>query len=100
MDKYTGNSQREFTPEFKAKIALEALKEHKTQKEIAEEHDVHSARVCEWKKELSNKAKQIFKVRSDVKEEDFQEKERKLYQQIGELTYELEWLKKKVNGVV
>jgi transposase len=92
MDKFLGNSKREYTPEFKAKVALEALKERKSQKEIGEEFDVHSARVCEWRKELVIKASQIFKLRSDCNEEDSSEREAKLFQQIGELSHELEWL--------
>lgn len=98
MNKFTEPNQREFTPEFKAKIALEALKERKTQKEIAEEYEIHSARVCEWRKDLLENAKKIF-IQKVSKSEDFKEKEARLYQQIGELTYELEWLKKKFQGL-
>ena len=99
MDKYTGTNQREFTPEFKAKIALEALKERKSQREISEEYDIHSARVCEWRKDLLEKAKDLFVPKSQKGDEDSKEKISKLYQQIGELTFELEWLKKKFQGL-
>lgn len=97
MDKYTGSSYREYTPEFKARVALEALKERKSQRDLAEEFEVHSARVCEWRKELLDHAKNIFIPKG--REGDEKEKISKLYQQIGELTYELEWLKKKFQGL-
>jgi transposase len=98
MDKYTGDKQREFTAEFKAKVALEALKERKSQKDLAEEFEIHSGRVSEWRRELLDKAKEVFLPKTQ-KGEDDKEKISKLYQQIGELTYELEWMKKKFQGL-
>lgn len=98
MEKFTNANHREYTPEFKAKVALEALKERKSQRELAEEFEVHSARVCEWRKELLEKAKEVFSTKE--KGEDEKEKISKLYQQIGELSFELEWLKKKFQGLV
>ena len=98
MEKFTTENQREYTPEFKAKVALEALKERKSQRDLAEEFEIHSARVCEWRKELLDKAKEVFVPKG--KEEDEKEKVSKLYQQIGELTFELEWLKKKSRGLI
>jgi transposase len=97
-EKYVGANHREFTPEFKAKVALEALKERVAQKDLAEKYEIHSARVCEWRKELIERSKEIFSPKK-TKDDDDKEKIAKLYQQIGELSFELEWLKKKLQGL-
>ena len=83
--------------EFKKRIAVEALKENKTVREIASEYEVHPSQVCKWKNDLTEKAISLFEDTSRRKnsEKDFLKKEADLLEKIGRLTVELDWLKKK-----
>jgi len=90
------NMRKHYTAEFKAKVALEAIKGNKTVGQIASEYEIHSARVSEWKSELLEKAKGLFEPHQVAKDHTFAEKEASLYQQIGQLTCELAYLKKKL----
>ena len=84
------------SPEFKKRVALEALKELKSVKQIASEYEIHPMQVCKWKKELCDNATFLFEPanrKGDLKK-SFQEKEAKLHEKIGQLTIELDWVKK------
>ena len=89
--------RKHYSPEFKAKIALEAIKGLKTVTQIASDFDIHSARVSEWKNELLEKVPTLFQNNQVVKDLSA-EKESSLYQQIGQLACEVEWLKKKLGN--
>lgn len=86
--------RRTHSPEFKTKVALEALKERKTISEIASEFQVHANQVTAWKAQLIENMPNVFADgrRSNQEKDD---KEALLYQQIGQLQVELDWLKKK-----
>jgi len=88
------SKRRSFSEEFKAKIALEAVKELKTVNEIASEHGLHPNQVTKWKKQLIDNASSSFKDGRQKKKEN-NHSEDHLYQQIGQLKVELDWLKKK-----
>ncbi|NGX46200.1 MAG: hypothetical protein K940chlam2_01386 [Chlamydiae bacterium] len=77
---------------FKKKVALSALKEDSTIKEIAQRFGVHTVQVHKWKKELLEKADTVF----ETKKNNFEEREAGLHEQIGKLTMENNWLKKKL----
>ena len=83
--------------ELKKRIAIEALKENKTVREIASEYEVHPSQVCKWKNELNEKAVELFKepYRKQNYEKYFLKKETDLLEKIGRLTVELDWIKKK-----
>lgn len=80
---------------FKKKVALEAVREIQTINEIAQKYGVHPIQVCKWKKELLNNAEMAFEKGKNVGA-DFEAKEAKLHEQIGKLSVENDWLKKKL----
>jgi transposase-like protein len=88
--------RREHSAQFKFRVALEAAKEQKTISEVASEYQVHPTLVRDWKKQLVNGGVAVFERGSKTpaqKEAGVPEAE--LYEQIGRLKMELEWLKKK-----
>ncbi len=91
-------SRRVFSGEFKAKVAIEAVKEEKTVSELAQIYQVHPQLITSWKKEFLANAEKVFDRGSDETEQIKQlEKEKAdLIQQIGQLTVNNNWLKKKL----
>jgi len=89
--------RRRHSAEFKAKIALEGTKNERTVNEIAAAYQVHPTQVSQWKKELVKEASAIFSGRVRKQTQQSYEKETaQLHQKIGQLTVELDWLKKKL----
>ena len=87
--------RKQHSKEFKARVALEALKGQKTANEIAAEYEVHPSQINTWKKRLLEAAPEIFS-RGENREAAQQEAERdRLYRHIGKLQVEVDWLKKK-----
>lgn len=87
-------SRRRHQPEFKAKVALEAIKGAKSVNELASRYGVHPTQVTEWKKQVLEALPSIFSDgRAKVEKAD-EEMKARLYQQIGQLQVELDWLKK------
>jgi putative transposase len=86
--------RRRFTPDFKFRVALEAAKGQQTIGELAAKHSVHPNQISQWKRQLLESGGEVFARNgaSDRQEVDQSE----LYEQIGRLKMELEWLKKKV----
>jgi len=83
--------------EFKARVALEAVKEQRTLNELAGDFGVHPNQIGQWKKQLIDGSQDIFS-RGSAREKRKQESlEEELYKQIGKLKVELDWLKKKCN---
>ena len=88
-----------FSKEFKAKVALEAAKGYKTINELAREYSVHPNVVSNWKKQLLKNLSDIFDKKRGRKTEEEKTRTDQLYQQIGKLQVELEWLKKKYESI-
>ena len=91
--------RKNYPADFKARVALEALKGHKTINEGASEYGVHPNRIGQCKKQRQAALPQIFSERQNRKEQDEQDRKARRYQQIGQLQVELDWLKKKVGAV-
>lgn len=88
-------SKRNFSKEFKSKVAMEAFKGVRTLRELAMEYQLHPNLISLWKKQLIEGIPEIF---SNGRRGDQTGNERKihqLYEEVGELQYELSWLKKK-----
>ena len=87
--------RRSFSAEMKARIALESIKGQKTIQEIASHYGVHPNQVTNWKRQAIQGVPELFadrRSRPDTSEEALKAE---LYQQIGQLQVELDWLKKK-----
>ncbi len=89
------NKRRNHCALFKAKVALEAAKGNKTMAELASEFGVHPSQITQWKKQLLESMQDIFSRRRDRIRHEQDEVTVHLYQQIGQLKGELDWLKKK-----
>lgn len=90
------NIKKVFSPTFKAKVALEAIKGVETTGQLASRFQVHPTQIGVWRKKLLDNIDRIF---SDKQEQDKQ-KDRdfveQLYKEIGKQKIEIEWLKKKM----
>ena len=80
---------------FKAKLALEAIKQDKTIAQLSSEYEVHSNQITQWKKRLIQESPNIFSGKRKKAIQDEEKLQDELYQQIGRLKVELDWLKKK-----
>ena len=87
--------RRAFTAEFKAKLAVEAIRQRQTLAELAAEHQVHPNQITQWKKQLMETLPEVFGRRREQSVQEHQELVDRLYQQIGRLKVELDWVKKK-----
>jgi transposase-like protein len=87
--------RKQYSAEFKARVALEALKGLKTINELASTYGVHPTQITHWKHRLQKEMSEIFSVRRDKRERDQEALQAQLYQQIGQLKVELDWVKKK-----
>lgn len=80
---------------FKFKVALEAVQGQKTLNQIASEYQLNPGQVSQWKRQLQAEGENIFKNGSEPSQRQQEKKEAELYEQIGRLKMELEWLKKR-----
>lgn len=87
--------RRRFNAEFKFSVALEAAKGQQTMGELASKHNLHPNQISQWKRQLLEEGADVF-TRNGKSEQQGQEIiQAELYEQIGRLKMELEWLKKK-----
>jgi transposase-like protein len=80
---------------FKAKVALEAAKQNKTVAELAKTFQLHPVQISQWKKQLLDGIDSLFRDGRKREQEDGQAIQAELYEQIGRLKMEVEWLGKK-----
>jgi putative transposase len=91
--------RKRYSAQVKAQVALEAIKGHKTVNEIASEYRVHPSQITQWKKQALEELPRIFSPRRQKAEQAEEELKAALYQQIGQLKVELDWLQKKTGGL-
>jgi transposase-like protein len=80
---------------FKAKVGLEAIIGSKTVAEIAREYQVHPTQVSQWKSQVQQRLPEVFENGPSAQAVEAEEQIQRLEQKIGQLTMELDWLKKK-----
>lgn len=88
--------RRKFTKEFKAKIAMEAVKGQRTVNELAQEFGVHPNQIGIWKKQLLEAAPEVFGRGKDREAEQMEAERDRLYKKVGQLQVEVDWLKKNI----
>lgn len=87
--------RRSYGTEFKAKVALAAVRGDRTLAELAGHYEVHPSQIRQWKKQLLEGLPAIFSRPGGRDEQRQEELTARLYQQIGQLKVELDWVKKK-----
>lgn len=96
-------TRNQYPPEFKTKVVLEILSEQLTVNQIAAKYDVSPVVLSRWKKEFLERASDVFKKGpSEAEKELEQSKEHiaDLERKVGQLTYEVDWLKKKSTEIL
>ena len=91
--------RRQHPPAFKAKVALEAVKEEKTITELAGIYQVHPTQVKQWRDILLANLNELFSGKYKSRDKEQAELLTSLYEQIGKLKVEADWLKKKI-GII
>jgi putative transposase len=86
--------RKQYNAQFKFKVALEAAKGLKTINQLASEHELHPNQVSQWKRQLLEEGPTIFGNGSVQQQREAAQVEADLYEQIGRLKMEMEWLKK------
>ena len=93
-------SRKIYDKKFKAKVALEAIREEKTLSELSEQYGVNSNVISRWKKEVLEQLPEIFSKPRAKKSKELHKQEEELYKEIGKLKVENEFLKKKYNQLL
>jgi transposase-like protein len=89
------SDRKTYSGEWKAKIAVEAIKGQSTINEISSDYKVHPSQIMKWKKQALEQMPEIFSDKREKKLQSDEELKSKLYEQIGKLQVELDWVKKK-----
>ena len=97
------NKRNQYSAEFKTKVVLEVLREEATINEIAAIYSISPVMVSRWKQEFLERAAIVFKRGPSEAEKDLEKSQHhisRLEQKVGQLTYEVDWLKKKSEEVI
>jgi len=95
-----GKERKQHSAEFKAKVALEGIVGRETVNEIAKRYEVHPNMISRWKQDALDGMSEIFSTKRDKKAKEDENTKEELYKQIGQLTVEVDWLKKKIRANV
>lgn len=91
--------RRQHPPAFKAKVAFEAIKESKTIAELSSQFGVHPTQIKQWRQILEQNGQKLYNDHDRKKEHRKDDLITKLYEQVGKLQVQTEWLKKKL-GII
>jgi transposase-like protein len=89
-------ARKRHSASFKAKVALEAAKQTRTLAELAKAYQVHPVQISRWKKQLLDGIESLFRDGRRRDRDEGQAVQAELYERIGRLNMEVEWLKKSV----
>lgn len=95
--------RNQYSAEFKSKVVLEVLQEASTVNEIAAKYGINPVIISRWKSEFMERAAEIFKKGLSTAEKELEEKNERvahLERKVGQLTYEVDWLKKKSGEII
>lgn len=92
--------RKKYSNQLKTKVALAALKAQSTNNEIASEYGVHTCQVNRWKKQATEGLSGVFGNNQAKTIQSMQQERDRLFQQIGKLQVELDWLKKKTGHLL
>lgn len=92
---YNRQMRKRYSAEFKAKAVTELLKEEKSLGQLASETGVSSKQLNRWKEHALNELPRLFELNADDSQEKYERKIQELYAEIGRLTTQVTWLKKK-----
>ena len=90
--------RKTYSANFKAKVALAAIKEDKTMAELSSYFEVHRAQIQQWKKDALEELPNFFSKKKKKREKNNADLVDELYKQIGQLKVENDWLKKKADA--
>ena len=88
--------RRRHSAQFKFQVAMDALKETKTIAQLSAQYGVHPNQISHWKKQLIDEGSTVFSKANADQQRRQESIQAELYEQIGRLKMELEWLRKKV----
>jgi len=89
-------TRKQYTPKFKARVALEAIRGERTLSQLASQFHVHPVQIGQWRKTALEQMAELFVDGRKRKRSDADVEKDALYEEIGRLKVELDWLKKKV----
>lgn len=89
--------RKRHTAQFKFQIAVEAIKNDQTVNQLASKHGLHPSQISQWKRQLLAEGATVFSTTTAQQLRQQETLQAELYEQIGRLKMDLEWLKKKVN---
>ena len=87
--------RKSYPADFKAKVALEAVKGERSLSELASRYEVHPNQIGQWRKKLLSGMTEVFSEHRQRQEQNGEAEKARLYEEIGRLKVELDWLKKK-----
>src|SRR5450755_654177 len=90
--------RKRYSADLKTRVALEAIKGQKTANEIAAEYGIHPTQIAQWKKQALDGLPDLFSTRRSDQAQSEEALINTLYQQIGQLKVQVDWLEKKPSG--